>query len=126
MRRDPELISKAKRFLRSAELLFDDGDYDSVASRCYYSMFLATEAMLHAKGLRSHTHKGSMGLFGQHLVRPGDVDAVHGKALRTAFDLRQRGDYAIGAPVDKNDARVLLDQTRAFIDMAETWLRRTG
>ena len=33
------LIEKARRYLRSAELLIHDGDYDSAVSRSYYAMF---------------------------------------------------------------------------------------
>ncbi len=37
MKEVDDLINKAKRFLRTAELAFNDGDYDSCVSRCYYA-----------------------------------------------------------------------------------------
>ncbi len=67
MRAD-ELIDRARRFMRSAELLLVDGDYGSVASRCYYAMFLCVEAMLGARGVHPHTHKGMMALFGRDFI----------------------------------------------------------
>jgi uncharacterized protein (UPF0332 family) len=33
------LIEKARRYLRSTELLIQEGDYDSAVSRAYYAMF---------------------------------------------------------------------------------------
>ena len=33
------LLLKAKRYLRSAELLLDDADFESSVSRTYYAMF---------------------------------------------------------------------------------------
>jgi uncharacterized protein (UPF0332 family) len=120
-----EFIAKARRFTRSAELLLEDGDYGSVASRCYYAMFLASEAMLSAKGVRTHTHKGMMSLFWSHFVKNGEVAEVHLKALRSVYDLRQRGDYATGVPVDRTDAEVALDKARGFLTMSEAWFGRT-
>jgi len=39
MKEVEDLIQKAKRYLRTAELALKDGDYDSCVSRCYYAMF---------------------------------------------------------------------------------------
>ena len=41
------LVEKALRYLRSAELLIQDGDYDSAVSRSYYAMFYLAEAVRH-------------------------------------------------------------------------------
>jgi uncharacterized protein (UPF0332 family) len=41
-----DFIAKAECFLKSAEQLFEMGDYDSCASRCCYAMFLMAEAAL--------------------------------------------------------------------------------
>lgn len=32
-------IAKAERYLRTAQLAYDDGDYDSCVSRAYYAAF---------------------------------------------------------------------------------------
>lgn len=40
------LLEKAERYLRSAKLLENAGDYDSAASRSYYAMFYGAEALL--------------------------------------------------------------------------------
>ncbi len=34
----PALIAKARRYLKSAELLLQDGDYESSVSRSHYAM----------------------------------------------------------------------------------------
>ncbi len=43
------LIEKAKKFISTAKLLLDHGDYDSSVSRTYYSMFYVVEAILLTK-----------------------------------------------------------------------------
>jgi hypothetical protein len=45
------LLDKARRYIRSAELLRADGDYNSAISRLYYAMFYCAEAILFSKGL---------------------------------------------------------------------------
>jgi len=34
-----DLVAKAEKFLKTAEVALTVGDYDSCASRCYYAMF---------------------------------------------------------------------------------------
>jgi hypothetical protein len=69
----------------------NDGDYDSSVSRCYYAMFFMAEAMLLSKGLRVSSLKGVITLFGEHFVKTDILKEELGKALRRAYDLRQKG-----------------------------------
>ena len=50
------LVEKSDRYLRSAVLLRDAEDYDSVASRLYYAMFYCAEALLLTKELSFSKH----------------------------------------------------------------------
>ncbi len=47
----PALLAKAQRYLRSADLLFQDGDYESCISRAYYAMFYCAQAALLTRSL---------------------------------------------------------------------------
>jgi len=40
MREIKSLIEKAKKYLRSAEILLKEGDYESSVSRTYYAMYV--------------------------------------------------------------------------------------
>ncbi len=44
------LMQKAYRYLRSAEILWRDGDSSSAVSRVYYAMFFAAQAALLTQG----------------------------------------------------------------------------
>ena len=57
MKEIEDLIQKAKRYLRTAELTLKDGDYDSCVSRCYYAMFFMAEALLFTEELKASSHK---------------------------------------------------------------------
>jgi uncharacterized protein (UPF0332 family) len=49
MKEVKSLIERAKKYLRSAELLINEGDYESSVSRTYYAMLYAAQAMLLTK-----------------------------------------------------------------------------
>ena len=58
------LVEKAKKYLRSAEILLKEGDYESSVSRTYYAMFYCAQAMLLTKNLSFSSHKGVISAFG--------------------------------------------------------------
>ena len=123
MKEVDDLINKAKRFLRTAELAFNDGDYDSCVSRCYYAMFFMAEALLLTKNLKASSHKGVMTLFGEHFIKTGIFDKEFGRYLRRAYDLRQIGDYAIGFMVDEKEAKNKLEKAKIFVSEVEEYLK---
>jgi uncharacterized protein (UPF0332 family) len=44
------LVARSTKYLHSAELLLDNGDYESSVSRSYYAMFYCVQALLLTKG----------------------------------------------------------------------------
>lgn len=58
MKEIASLIERANRYLKSSEMLLDDGDYESSLSRAYYAMFYSVEAVLLTKELSFSSHKG--------------------------------------------------------------------
>jgi len=63
------LIKRAKRYIKSAELLLNDKDYESSISRTYYAMFYAAQAALLTKTLSFSSHKGVISAFGKHFIK---------------------------------------------------------
>jgi uncharacterized protein (UPF0332 family) len=126
MKEVQDFIAKAERFLKSAEQLFEMGDYDSCASRSYYAMYFMAEAALMLKGLSASSHQGVIALFGKHFVQTGVFEPALGRALRRAYDLRLAGDYAVGISVTREGAEDLLKDTRRFIAEVRAHLEREG
>lgn len=118
-----DLTEKAKRFLRSAEVLLIDGDYDSCVSRCYYAMFFLAEAILLTKGLKASSHKGVISIFGEHFIKTGILGKELGRALNDTYDSRQIGDYAIGFMITKDEAESRLEKARNFVTEVEQHLK---
>jgi uncharacterized protein (UPF0332 family) len=122
-RKDTGILSaKARRFLRSAEQLLEDGDYDSCASRCYYAMFFMAQASLLTKGLSASTHKGVISLFGEHFAKTGILDSQLGRTINYAYDKRVVGDYGIAVSVARDEAEDLLEAAREFMERVREYL----
>ena len=119
-----DLLKKADRYLRSAKILLNDGDYDSCISRCYYAMFYSAEALLLTKGLKASSHKGVISLFSEHFIKTGELKENLGRALRRAYDLRQKGDYGIGFMVTEKDAKRYLEISEDFVRVVSVFLKK--
>ena len=119
-----DLIAKAEKFIRTAENALNTGDYDSCVSRCYYAMFFMSEAALLTKSLSASSHKGVIGLFGEHFVKTEIFERNLGKALNDAYDKRLVGDYGIGFTITEQQAKDSLETTRNFIWKVRDYLKK--
>jgi uncharacterized protein (UPF0332 family) len=117
-----ELTEKVKKFLKTAEIALELGDFDSCASRCYYAMFFVAEAALFTKGLSASSHKGVLSLFSQHFVKTGIFPRDMGRLLNDAYDKRIIGDYGVGLMLEAEDVRQLLTDARAFVQTVSEYL----
>jgi uncharacterized protein (UPF0332 family) len=116
------LIIKAQRYLRSAKLLLQDGDYGSSVSRSYYAMFYCAQAALLTKGLTFSSHKGVIAAFGEQFVKTGVFPRELGRELNKAFEKRQLGDYESASAVSDEDASEVVACAREFCGEVGRWL----
>lgn len=63
------LIERAKTFIKSSKLLYAAGDFNSTASRMYYIMFYAVEAVLFTKNITTKSHSSIIALFGEYFIK---------------------------------------------------------
>jgi uncharacterized protein (UPF0332 family) len=116
------LITKAQRYLRSADLLFRDGDYESCVSRTYYAMFYCAQAALLTENLTFSSHKSVIAAFGEHFVKTGVLPKQMGRELNRAFEKRQLGDYESTPVMSNEDAGELLAYGKEFCNAVKEWL----
>jgi uncharacterized protein (UPF0332 family) len=119
------LIAKAQRYLRSAKLLLQDGDYESSVSRTYYAMFYCAQAALLTQGLTFSSHKGVIAGFGEQFVKTGIFPRELGRELNKAFEKRQLGDYESAPAVSDEDAQEILIRGKEFCAEIERWLNES-
>jgi uncharacterized protein (UPF0332 family) len=117
------LIEKARRYLRSAELLIHDGDYDSAVSRSYYAMFYSAEAALLKKKMSFTSHKAVISAFGRYFVKTGIFDKQLGRDLNIIFGERQLGDYESNFSISEDNAHHAFESAQGFVDQVSEWMK---
>ena len=120
------LIERAKRYLKSAEILLEEGDYESSVSRTYYAMFYSAQAMLLTKNLSFSSHKGVISAFGEHFVKTGIFPRERGRELNKAFEKRQIGDYEYTFVISKTEAKEILKNGKKFVEKITQHLKEKG
>ena len=116
------LIQKAKRYIKSAKLLLEDGDFESTVSRVYYAMFYCAEAVLLTKNLSFSSHKGVISAFGEHFIKTGVFSREMGRELNRAFEKRQLSDYEYTFVITAEEAEQILKSGGEFVDNISRWL----
>ena len=116
------LIEKSKRFLKSAQLLLNDGDFESAVSRTYYAMFFCAESALLTKNLSFSSHKGVISAFGEHFIKTKIFPKDMGRELNRAFEKRQVGDYEYTFVISEEEAVKLLQSGNDFVNNITNWL----
>ncbi len=121
-----QLMNKAKESLKAAESLYKNRFYDFSASRAYYAMFYASEAVLLTKNLSFSKHKAVIAALGKNFTKPGILPQKLHRYLINGFDLRQLGDYGTFGSINEDKAKTLLKQTKEFIKTVENYLTKKG
>ncbi len=124
MKEIKSLIKRAEKYLRSAELLLKEGDYESSVSRTYYAMFYSAQAVLLTKNLSFSSHKGVISAFGEHFIKTGVFPKEMGRELNRAFEKRQISDYEYTFIISKTEAEEVLKSGKEFVEKIVQYLKR--
>jgi uncharacterized protein (UPF0332 family) len=124
MKREVEsLLQKAHESLHAAGLLKQEGYLDFAASRAYYGMFYAAQALLLNRGLSFSSHSAVIAAFGREFAKTGVLDPRFHRYLIDAQDLRNLGDYGVGPSVTADQADEILCWASEFLSAAEAVLQ---
>ena len=118
-----ELLDKSLQSIRAAELLLKEGYFSFAASRAYYSMFYAVEALLLSRELSFSRHSGVITAFGKEFVKTGAFDSRFHRYLINAFELRNAGDYGAVQAVSEENARQVIEESRELLAATEKFLK---
>jgi uncharacterized protein (UPF0332 family) len=116
---------KARESLKAARLLLDGGFGDFAASRAYFAMFYAAEALLAAKGLEFSSHSAVIGAFGREYAKPGLLDPKLHRHLIAMQEARLNGDYEDIGVTTAHVAGHLLEQAEGFVQAADEFLKKS-
>ncbi|MCB1060081.1 MAG: HEPN domain-containing protein [Calditrichaeota bacterium] len=109
------LLRKAARSIVSAEKQLADGDADFAASRAYYAMFYAAEALLLAHDLVYKKHSAVIAAFAEHFTRKGILPEELHRFFIDAQNARLSGDYMSEMDVSIKEVQVHIDHAREFV-----------
>jgi uncharacterized protein (UPF0332 family) len=103
-----DAIQRAHRYLDTAVLVLEEGDFESCVSRAYYAMFYVARALLSQEGITAKTHSGLRNQFGLHFIKTGDLPKRFADRLNDAEELRALAEYAEERVITQEDAEATL------------------
>jgi len=115
-------LSKAEHALEVAEDLLKSGYAPDAASKIYYAMYYAAQALLIADGIDVVKHSAVESAFGCHFAKPGKIDPKFHRMLLNARKIREIADYDIDEEIVEPAASLKVDEGRAFISVIKDYL----
>ncbi len=117
------MVAKARRYMDTAELARQHGDYDTAVSRLYYAMFYCAEAVLLARGRTFSSHRAVIAAFGREFAKTGRLPKELHRWLQEAFEKRGIGDYEFETGITEATARDLQAKAQEFVEAVEAYLQ---
>ena len=115
-------MEKAYRFLRQADKMFDEEEWDLAANRYYYACFHAVQGLFVHHGLESRRHKGMITQFGLHFVKTGIISKELGAFLSRMEQLRELGDYNCTFNITKVELEEFVEPAHQLVMLIEKLL----
>jgi len=111
-----KLIQKALQELKTAEHVLRIDNFNAAASRTYYALFYAVQALLIENNLMANSHGGIISLFANHYIKTGIFPKDMGKTLSKIFEKRQISDYDFEFMMTREEAELMLVEGEKFAD----------
>jgi len=115
-------IEKAEHALKVAEDLLKDGYIPDAASKIYYAMFYAAQALLKSEGIEVSKHSAVEAAFGYRFAKTGRIDPKYHKMLMSARKVREIADYDIDEEIIEPTASLKLEEGRVFLEAIKSCL----
>lgn len=109
------LLDKAAENLLAAQDLIHGNHFEVAASRAYYAMFYAAEAVLIEEGFEFSSHGAVHGAFGERFIKTARMGPQFHRYLLDAYRARQSVDYDAPADISAQDAETLLRRAQEFV-----------
>ena len=110
-----KFIERADHALEVAAALEKDGYPADAASKTYYAMFYAAQALLKSEGIDVIRHSAVESALGYHFAKTGRIDPKYHKMLINARNIREVADYDIQEEIVGRDASLKLEEGKAFV-----------
>lgn len=109
------LIRKAEHALEVAEELMNRDYPSDAASKIYYSMFYAAQALLKSEGIDVIKHSAVESAFGYHFAKTGKINPKFHRMLIDARKIRETADYDIQEEIIEPVASLKIEEGKLFL-----------
>ena len=103
--------------------LLKAGYAPDAASKVYYAMFYAAQALLKSEGINVVKHSAVESAFGHHFAKPGRIDPKYHRMLINARKIREMVDYDLEEEIVEPVASLKIEEGRAFVDAIKNLLK---
>lgn len=86
-------IEKSDISMKEAELMAENGFFDSAVTRLYYACYYILSALLIKNSIEANTHQGVKRMFSLKFIAPGILDQKYIKIYSKLLQGRQISDY---------------------------------
>lgn len=117
-------MEQAKRCIKSAKMLAEDGDYKGAANRSYYAMFHCMRSVLVLEGVDFSKHSGVLAYFRKQYIKTGVFDVELSDVIGEAFDIRNDSDYDDYYVISKKDVEEQIENAEKFYHVIEEFHRK--
>ena len=115
-------LNKAEHALEVAEDLLGGGHAPDAASKIYYAMYYAAQALLKNEGIDVIKHSAVEAAFGYYFAKPGRIDPKFHKMLINARKIREIADYDIDEEIVEPVASLKIDEGKAFLSAIKKFI----
>ncbi len=119
-----KLLEKSEEAIQVAEKLLKESYFSHAASKAYYSMFYAAQALLKSEGINVIKHSAVEAMFGYHFSKTGRIDPKFHKMFIEARDVRELADYAISDDIIGKVATQKVEDGKEFIKAIKSLLNK--
>ena len=117
-------LEKASHSIRAAQITLQE-DVDSAAGRAYYAMFYCARALLCDQGQSDFSkHSAVHAAYGERFAKTKVLDPKFHRLLLQSFEKRLKADYGIDTVLKIEDAELLIQQAREFLEAATAYLAK--
>lgn len=120
-----KLIEKADSALEVAQELLENHHPADAASKIYYAMFYAAQALLKSEEIDVVKHSAVESALGYHFAKAGKLDPKFHRMFIEARKIREIADYDIQEEIVEPVATLRLEEGKAFLNAIKAYLHLT-
>ncbi|MGD1002888.1 MAG: HEPN domain-containing protein [Candidatus Brocadiia bacterium] len=113
--RAADLLDRARRALRTAEIICAEGDYDAAASRSYYAAFYVVSPLLALEGKAFKKHSAVEAALHRDFILTGRFSETVGTDYSALRSFRDTGDYGGPEHVTAEQAAEAVEAARRIL-----------